>query len=145
MSTPPQPESPSGQYEFNDEQNRTLGALAAAMSVAATLMKVLGFAFLVFFGLVLYQAIQVRSGYGPAVGLGSAALLCLSIGLWTSGAAHSFRRIVESKNRDLWHLMNALSSLHNMYALLRTIILGSLVLLAIGLVLAALERFSSGS
>ena len=49
-------------------------------------------------------------------------------GFWTGGAATSFRKIVETKNEDIWHLMNALGSLHNMYGLLRTIILGSLVL-----------------
>ena len=145
MSTSPQPEFRSEQYEFNAEQNRTIGELAAAMSVVATLMKVAGLVFLIFFGLVLYQAIQAKvalGGYAPAVGLGAAALLCLSIGFWTSGSAHSFRRIVESQNRDVWHLMNALSALRDMYGLLRTIILGALVLAAVGVALAI---FQSGT
>src|SRR5262249_59179785 len=94
-----------------------------------------GLGFLIFFGLLLYQAFQARAGYAPAVALGGAALICLAIGFWTSGSAHSFRRIVESKNQDIWHLMNALGSLRNMYGLLRTIILGSLVLAVIGLAL----------
>ena len=92
MSTSPQPEFKSAQYEFNAEQNRTIGELAAAMSVVATLMKVAGLVFLVCFGLVLYQVIQTEqrlSGYAPVIGLGAAALLCLSIGFWTSGSAHS--------------------------------------------------------
>jgi hypothetical protein len=46
MSTPPQPEFRSEQYEFNAEQNRTINELAGAMEVVATLTKVLGFAFL---------------------------------------------------------------------------------------------------
>ena len=140
MSTSPQPEFRSQQYEFNAEQNRTLNDLAGAMQVVATLMNVVGLVFLLFFGLLLYQAVQVRAGYGPVIALGAATLICLSIGLWTSGSAHSFRRIVESKNQDVWHLMNALGGLRNMYSLLRTIILGSLALLAVALALFAFER-----
>ena len=144
MSTAPQPEFKSEQYEFNAEQNRTINELAGAMEVVATLMKVLGLLFLIFFGLLLYQAFQVRAGYGPVIGLGAATLICLAVGFWTSGSAHSFRRIVESKNQDVWHLMNALTSLRDMYALLRTIILGSLVVLLLGLALFAFERLSRG-
>jgi len=141
MSTSPQqPEFKSAQYEFNAEQNRTIGELAAAMSVVATLMKVAGLVFLIFFGLVLYGVLQTEgppiSAYAPVVGLGAAALLCLAIAFWTSGSAHSFRRIVESQNRDIWHLMNALSSLRDMYGLLRTIIIAALVLAAVGAALA---------
>ena len=40
-------------------------------------------------------------GYGPAIGLGAAALLCLCIGFWTGGAATSFRKIAETKFNDL--------------------------------------------
>lgn len=141
MSTP-LPEFRSEQYEFTDEHNRTISSLAEAMGVVATLMKILGFAFLLFFGLLVYQAIQTRTGYGPVVGLGSATLICLAIGFWTSGSAHSFRRITESKNRDVWHLMNALESLRNMYGLLRTIIFGSLVLVLVGLALFLFGYFS---
>src|SRR5262245_54078797 len=92
---PPQGEFKSVQYEFNAEQNRTIGELAAAMGVVATLMKVAGLVFLIFFGLTLYEAYQTSTtprGYAPAVGLGAAMLVCLSIGFWTGGSAHSFRR-----------------------------------------------------
>jgi hypothetical protein len=144
MSTPPPREFKSEQYEFNAEQNRTFNELAAAMEVVATLMKILGLLFLIFFGLLLLQAAQVGGGYGPVIGLGSAMLVCLAIGFWTASSARSFRRIVESQNRDIWHLMNALGSLRAMYSLLRTIVIASLVLLLIGLALFAFDRFSKG-
>jgi len=83
----------------------------------------------------------VNSGgnYGPAIGLGAAALLCLCIGFWTGGAATSFRKIVETKNEDIWHLMNALSSLRAMYGLLRTLIFGAvLTMISLGLVAFAM-------
>jgi hypothetical protein len=141
--TPPAPDIPpikeykSAQYEFNDEQNREISALSDAMRVVASLMQLLGLAFVVLCALTATGAIQVGGGYGPVIGLGSAALLCLCIGFWTGGSATSFRKIVETKNEDIWHLMNALGSLNNMYSLLRTIILGSLVLAVIAVAMVA--------
>lgn len=144
MSTNPAPEFKSTQYEFTDEQNRTISGLVDGMRTVATLIQLLGLAFVVFFGLMLYQAIQGTTHYGPAAGMGAGALLCLSIGFWTGGSAHSFRRIVETKNEDIWHLMSALESLRNMYGLLRAIILVSLVLLVVGLALAAFAGTKAG-
>ena len=138
---PPMTEYKSVQYEFNDEQNRAFSALADAMRVTAGLMQLAGLAFVVMAALTVAHAINAQtSGYGPAVGLGAAALLCLCVGFWTGGAATSFRKIAETKNEDVWHLMNAVGSLRAMYGLLRTIILGTLVLavVALGLIAFAL-------
>ncbi|MGE3803426.1 MAG: hypothetical protein AB7K24_01995 [Gemmataceae bacterium] len=145
MSEPQEQQQPqefkSEQYEFNAEQNRTINELAASMEVVAMLMKVVGTIFLIFFALTLMRAVQLRTGYGAVIGLGAAMLMSLSIGFWTSGSAGSFRQIVESQNRDVWHLMKAIKSLQHMYSLLRTIILGGLVTLVIGLALLAYERY----
>jgi hypothetical protein len=146
MSTSPLPSGPdlppineykSTQYEFTDEQNRQISGLSDAMRVTAGLLQLLGLVFVILCTLAITGAVQRKSGYGPAVGLGSAALLCLCTGFWTGGSASSFRKIVETRNEDIWHLMNALGQLHTMYALLRTIILGSLVLAMVGLTLTA--------
>jgi hypothetical protein len=133
MSTSPLPEYRTNQYEFTDEQNKTISQLADGMGSVALLLNLLGLAFLVFFGLTLYHAIQAQQNYAPAAGLGAATLLCLSIGLWTGGSAHSFRRIVETKNEYVWHLMSALERLRNMFGLLRGIVLLSLVMIMVGL------------
>ncbi|HJZ57362.1 MAG TPA: hypothetical protein VKE74_20505 [Gemmataceae bacterium] len=127
----------SNQYEFSDEQNKAFSGLADAMGTVSTLMKLLGLSFVVFFGMLIYHAIQTKSGYGPAAGIGAAMLLFLAIGFWTGSAAHSFRRIVETKNEDIWHLMNAVESLKNMYGMLRSIIMLSLVLVIVGVTLLA--------
>lgn len=132
----------SGQYEFNDEQNRQISGLVDAMRVCAALMQLMGLAFVVLCVMAVLAARQ-SGGYGPSVGLGAGALLCLSIGFWTGSAATSFRRVVETKNEDIWHLMNALGKLHNMYGLLRTIILGSLVLAVVALALIAITLGTS--
>ena len=147
MSSSPTPDIPpikeykSAQYEFNDEQNRQISGLTDAMRVVAGLMQLMGLAFVVLCALTATEAVQIGhySRYGIPIGFGAAALLCLCIGFWTGSAATSFRKIVETKNEDIWHLMNAVGSLHNMYGLLRTIILGSLVL---GVVAAALIAFA---
>lgn len=135
---------PPVRYEFTDEQNRTISGLATAMGTAATLLQLLGLAFVVLLGLQVASAVQHGGGYGAVVGLAAAALLSLAVGFWTSGAAHSFRRVVESRNEDMWHLMNALSKLHNMYSLLRSLVLGSLVLALVGLVLGLVALFNRG-
>ena len=138
---PPMKEFKSAQYEFNDEQNREFSALADAMRVTAGLMQLAGLAFVVLAALTGVQAANVGGAgvgpYGPALGLGAAALLCLCIGFWTGGAATSFRKIAETKNEDVWHLMNALESLRNMYGLLRGVVMVSLFLTVVGLGLAA--------
>jgi len=137
MNPPPMPEFRSNQYEFNDEQNKVFSQLADAMGTVGTLMKLLGLSFVVFFGLLIYHAIETKSGYGPAAGVGSAMLLFLALGFWTGSAAHSFRRIVETKNEDIWHLMNAVESLRNMYGMLRSIVMLGLVLVVVGVTLLA--------
>ena len=140
---PPIKEYKSAQYEFSDEQNREFSALADAMRVTAGLMQLAGLAFVVLTALTVAHAVNVGSAnigyYGPAIGLSAAALLCLCIGFWTGGAATSFRKVVETKNEDIWHLMNAIGfrSPRDVYGLLRTIILGGLVLSVVGLGLVA--------
>jgi hypothetical protein len=138
---PPIKEYKSAQYEFNDEQNREFSSLADAMRVTAGLMQLVGLGFVVFAALTGVQAMNAGASgvgpYGPAIGLGAAALLFLCVGFWTGGAATSFRKVAETKNEDVWHLMNAVGSLRAMYGLLRTIILGSLVLIAVGLGMVA--------
>jgi len=140
---PPIKEYKSAQYEFNDEQNREFSALADAMRVTAGLMQLAGLGFVVLAALTVAHAVSANTGsYGPAIGLGAASLLCLCIGFWTGGAATSFRKVAETKNEDVWHLMNAVGSLRAMYGLLRTIILGTLVLSVIGLGLIAFAMMS---
>ena len=142
MSDAPQPPFRSAQHEFTDEQNRTIGGLADAMGTAAALLQLLGLAFVVLVGLQVTVAVQTNTGWGPAAGLGAAALLSLAVGFWTSAAAGSFRRVVESRNEDVWHLMNALRKLHGMYSLLRTLVLGSLLLAVVGLAVVGFGLFA---
>ncbi|MDY3560798.1 hypothetical protein R5W23_002044 [Gemmata sp. JC673] len=130
---PPIKEYKSQQYEFSDEHNREISALADAMRAASNLMMLVGLAFVALAALTVAQGTQASGNYGPALGLGAAALLSLCVGFWTGGAATSFRKVVETRNEDIWHLMKALGSLRAMYSLLRTLIFAALTLAAVGL------------
>lgn len=137
---PPIKEYKSAQYEFNDEQNREFSALADSMRVTAGLMQLAGLAFVVLAALTAAQVSSAAAGwqtYGPVIGLGAAALFTLCFGFWTGGAATSFRKVAETKNEDVWHLMNAVGSLRALYGTLRTIISGSLVLVFVGVGMVA--------
>jgi hypothetical protein len=141
----PQPvEYKSNQYEFTEEHNRTIGGLADAMRVVASLMQLLGLVFAIFFAFQLLHTLKNRENFFPAIGLGASMLLCLAIGFWTGGAAASFRKIVETKNEDVWHLMGALRGLRNMYATMRAIIYCGLVLAVVGVALAVVNYFNKG-
>jgi hypothetical protein len=143
MSTAPQSEFKSAQFEFTDEHNRTLSGLATSMSTSATLLQLLGVAFATLCALQILVVVKSGAGYIPAIGLGAGALFCLTFGFWTARASNSFHRMVATKNEDIWHLMNALGKLHSMYAFMRFIILVSLILAAVGLALAIWGMFRS--
>lgn len=136
MSAVPPPEFKSGQYEFNEEQNRQFSGLSESMIAFATMAKVLGLVFGVLLGLHLAGSLQLSGGHGPTVGLGTATLLCLAFGFLTGSASTSFRKIVETKNSDIWHLMNAVGQLQNMFGFLRFLIMAAIVAAAVGAALA---------
>jgi hypothetical protein len=147
MSTDPKPEFKSAQYEFTEEHGRTIGGLADSMSTSASLLQLLGVAFATLCGVQIVAVLKTDAefvtvrDYVPAIGFAAAALFCLAFGFWTARASNSFRRVVQTRNEDVWHLMNALGSLHNMYALTRFVILASLVLVAVGVALAVFGMF----
>ncbi len=66
-------------------------------------------------------------------------LLYLLLGVWTRSAGRSFKKIVRTQGSDIGHLMEALSSLNKMYALIYALILIGLLLFlaAIGLFIYA--------
>lgn len=146
MSSAPQPPQipaqvpfKSGQHEFTDEHNRTFSGLSDSMRAFANLMKILGAVFgvlmivAVVMALIAQKEQQTHIGpWGTVLGLAPFALLFLTFGFWASGSAASFRKIAETRNEDVWNLMNALKSLGRMFALLRFLVIGALVLLVVG-------------
>jgi protein-S-isoprenylcysteine O-methyltransferase Ste14 len=154
-AVPPQPPQipgqvpfKSAQHEFTDEHNRTFSGLSDAMRSFANLMKILGavFAVLVVGAVILALMKQTpeKAHVGPwglVVGLLPFAVLCLAFGFWAGRSAGAFRKIAESKNEDVWNLMKALGSLKNMFALLRFLMLATIVLLIVGAAVVGIGRW----
>lgn len=141
----PQPQAyKSTQYEFTDEHNRTISGLAVSMRAFAGLMKILGLVFAVFCALTAVAAYKSTGWHtwGFPVILGAVGLLAVMFGFWTSSASNSFRKIAETKNEDIWHLMNAIGSLQKMYGTMRTMIITALVVAVIGAVLIIIGMWS---
>jgi hypothetical protein len=80
--------------------------------------------------------------WGLAVGGLVNGLIYLLIGVWTRSAAGSFQQIVDTRGRDISHLMHALGSLNKMYTLICTIILIGLLLFLMTLGLFLYAQFS---
>lgn len=147
---PPQVPQPQGytstQYEFNDEHNRQISGLATAMKSFASLMYILGLVFGIFLVLTALAAAKAdphRFGnWGFPLVLAAVMLVSVAFGFWTSSASGSFRKIVETRNQDIWYLMNAVGSLRSMFGTLRTMIIVALVLAIVGGVLVAVGLMS---
>jgi hypothetical protein len=69
-SSPPAPDLPpikeyrSVQYEFTDEQNKQISALADAMKVTSGLLLLMGMAFTLLTTLALTEPVKTSVGYG---------------------------------------------------------------------------------
>jgi hypothetical protein len=158
MSSAPQPQPPqipqvqgyksTAQYEFTDEHGRTISGLSDNMRAFATLMKILGLVFFIFCALTAVAAYKnwsehhVWHTWGFPVILGAIGLLAVTFGFWTSSASNSFRKIAETRNEDVWHLMNALGSLKALYGTMRTMIIAALVVAVIGAVLIVIGMWT---
>lgn len=157
MSSAPPPQPPqipgqvpfkSVQHEFTEEHNRNFSSLSDSMRAFANLMKILGAVFgvlmviAVIVALFTKQATALPEGvkdgpmhtgpWGYVLMLAPFALLFLTFGFWAGGSAASFRKIAETRNEDVWNLMNALNSLGKMFALLRFLVIAALILLVVG-------------
>jgi hypothetical protein len=108
-------------------------------------MYILGLVFAIFCGLTAIAAVKSAAWHtwGFPVILGAVALLAVMFGFWTGSASGSFRKIVETRNQDVWHLMNALGSLRKMYGTMRAMIIFAVILAVIGAVLIAFGIYTA--
>ncbi|WP_337174288.1 hypothetical protein [Paludisphaera sp.] len=112
--SPASPAETSGrqEYEFNEAEGRIIQDLGSRMSFAGLFMVGMGFCFAV-------SAIQRWSRYLEIeVGLLFLTMLFIVFGIWTHRAGAEFRRVADSKGRDVTHLMAALASLLSCYRLI---------------------------
>src|SRR5262249_34751629 len=71
-------------------------------------------------------------------------LFYLLVGTWTRSAGGEFQKIVDTQGRDISHLMSALSSLHNMYALVYMLLVVTLMMGVVALGLVLYKQFAGG-
>jgi hypothetical protein len=151
------------EYEFTQEQNKVIGALAGRMrgvGMFLVFIALLNFLVTALVVTAIYRAklppdyvqkvltkasettkADVQSQlenlppdnqlWGIAMSSGVNGLIYLLIGAWTWSASRSFQKIVDTTGRDIHHLMDAVSSLHKMYALIYTLIVIALLALLV--------------
>jgi hypothetical protein len=101
-----------GTYEFSPEQNAVIGSLA-------WYMRVFGVVLIAFGGLQLVAGVlESRSGspvpfFGGLLGV----IIYGLMGVLTVGVASHFRQIVDSRGKNVGHLMDALEGLKWIYAI----------------------------
>jgi hypothetical protein len=81
--------------------------------------------------------------WGIAINGAIVGLFYLLLGVWTRNSAASFQQIVTSRGSDITHLMNALASLYNMYNLIWTLLVLTLLVALAGLVMTLVLAFMS--
>jgi hypothetical protein len=162
--------SSSPQYEFSQEQNALIGSLATKMRFVGLFFAILG-ALNVLVAILVVVAIyrdrvpkswvdklpaeakakveeqkdQLPANnhlWGIALNVGVVGLFYLLMGVWTRSAGGSFAQIVTTQGRDISHLMNALSSLHSMYALVYTLLMVTLLLGVVALGVTLFQQFA---
>jgi hypothetical protein len=160
------------QYEFSQEQNTLIGSLASKMRFVGLFFEIVGVINVAIAVLVVVAVFRDRVPqswidqlpsetkakveeqkdklpinshlWGIAINAGVVGLFYLVMGVWTRSAGDSFQKIVQTQGSDISHLMNALSSLHSMYALVYTLLMVTLLLGLLALGLTLFQQFGSG-
>jgi hypothetical protein len=164
-------QSPS-RYEFTQDQNALIGSLATKMRFVGLFFVVVGVLNVIIALLIVLAIYRDRIPqkwidqlpteakttieqnkdklpvnnhlWGIAINAGVVGLFYLAMGGWTRSAGTSFEKIVTTQGSDVSHLMNALSSLHSMYALVYTILVLTILLGLVALGLTLFNQFGGG-
>ena len=160
------------QYEFSNEQNTLIGSLSYKVRFVGMFFVALGvlnFLVSILVIVAIYrnhipkewvdqlpedvkaQAEKIPSDkipannqlWGTAINTAVIGLFYLLMGVWTRAAGASFEQIVTTQGSDISHLMNALSSLHSMYALFYTLLVITLVFMLVGIGVTLYSRFAT--
>lgn len=123
------------EYEFSAEQNTVIRDLAGVMSVAGLVLMALAIVAILYVGVFVASAARDPT---PMVFAAFCAPMVIA-GFWVRGAAEPLLKIVDTEGRDITHLMNALSELRRIFALLRTGFAASLFIAVAGVLLRALS------
>jgi hypothetical protein len=123
------------EYEFTEAENRVLQELVRTLSVAGLVMLALGIASVLYAGVYVTGPLQDPT---PLVVVTTCAPLVIA-GWWLRGAAAPLQRVVETRGKDISHLMDALREFQRIFALQRTGFALAFVVAVLGLLLRALS------
>lgn len=114
-------------YEFDQTQNQLIRDLAQKMRFVSYFLIALGVL------LVIDGIVSIRRG---EIGGIISGVVQIVIGFWTSKAASSFQRIVDTQGSDMENLMGALGELRKLYTLQYWLILIAVIFVAVALIIA---------
>jgi hypothetical protein len=126
---PPNP--PQYGYEFTPPQNQNIRRLSRKMKFVGV-FYIVGAALFGALGVVAYFFMPLA-----AIVYVVAMIPELLIGVWTTKAASSFRKIVDTKGHDIPHFMNAVTSLRKLYTLQYWLLIMVLVLIVTSIAVVA--------
>lgn len=118
---PQEQQKPQAPYEFGPAQNDTIRMLAQKMKFVGV-FYIIASCFVALAGVVAFF-------FSPLVSLFYLVLMTpeLLIGIWTIHAAQSFKLVIDTKGRDIPHLMDALTDLRKLYTLMFWLLVSALV------------------
>jgi hypothetical protein len=128
----PAPE-PAREYEFTEAENKVLRELVETLSVAGLVMLALGIASVLYAGVYVTGPLHDPT---PLVVVATCAPLVIA-GWWLRGAAAPLQRVVETRGKDISHLMDALREFQRIFALQRTGFALAFLVAVVGLLLRA--------
>ena len=154
---PASPNRPA-QYEFTAAQNEVIGGLGRKMKLVGLIILIFGILNLV--NAVLFQVAytqinnekipaEVRdeltklgqrerwliTGYLVLVG----AVFC-AVGAWTRSAGGSFGEVVETRGRDINHVMDGFTTLNKMYSLIATTLVAAILAYLVLVIVRATQQ-----
>jgi hypothetical protein len=127
-------------YEFSDSQNQLIRNLSDKMRFVGYFLIATG-ALIVLTGLFAFTRGGAENGFSAII----QGVIQIVIGVWTTRAAQSFKRIVETSGNDIENLMGALGELRKLYALQFWLILIALIFIAIGFIVVLIATISGGA
>ena len=118
------------QYEFDETQNRVILGLSQKMKFVSIFLIIVG----------LLQALGgvfsalAQSIPGLIEGL-TGGIIYILVGIWGTGAANSFRKVVDTEGNDIDHIMGALGDLKKAATLTYWLLIIFIILLLAGLIM----------
>lgn len=121
-SAPQNAGPPAGSFEFDSQQNQVIGDLAASMRWVAAPLIFLGVLYGLAAVLAIFHVVREPVVIFHVIVIALMSVLMWSLGRWITQAAESFQQVVSTGGRDINYLMEALTNLRKLFAVLSTFV-----------------------